>query len=161
MIIPISGNVTYQITLDPTVWIFDDRKILFEEAFQPNINGEESSGIEEAARRWERAIYPQHTKPPVNRSISRMEGKELLKNSYVMPIKDFVEHAEIKDGANTAIIETTQDEASISIDQLKNSYMLFSWNGKQLQEEGPAHLYFKDGSNKENPIKGIQKIRIV
>ena len=26
-IIPITGAVTYQLTLDPTVWIFDDRKL--------------------------------------------------------------------------------------------------------------------------------------
>ena len=27
IIIPIKGAVTYQLTLDPTVWIFDDRKL--------------------------------------------------------------------------------------------------------------------------------------
>lgn len=33
MIIQLKGKVTYPITLDASVWIFDDRKIIFEEAF--------------------------------------------------------------------------------------------------------------------------------
>ncbi|MDY0408070.1 hypothetical protein [Paracerasibacillus soli] len=33
MIVQLTGNITYPITLDPTVWIFDDRKIKLEEAF--------------------------------------------------------------------------------------------------------------------------------
>lgn len=164
LIIPILGNVTYPITLDPSVWIFDDRKILFEEAFQAQPSNEDNSSVspeDEAAMRWNRAIYPDHIKPPVNRSISRMEGKEILKNSYVIPLHDFIENAEVKDGTNNAILDTTTGEVSISISQLLNSYMLFAWDGKQLNDEGPAHLYFQDGSNKQNPIKGIQKIRIV
>src|SRR5699024_514741 len=162
MIIPITGNVAYQITLDPSVWIFDDRKILFNEAFQTQTSHEnETSPEKEAAMRWNRAVYPDHIKPPVNRSISRMEGKEILENSYVIPIRDFIENAGVKSESAEAVIETTTGETSISIDELTNSYMLFAWEGKQLSDEGPAHLYFKDGSNKQNPIKGIKKIRIV
>ncbi len=37
MIIQIKGNVKYPITLDPSVWIFDDRKILLEDAFKDKV----------------------------------------------------------------------------------------------------------------------------
>lgn len=164
MIIPITGNVAYQITLDPSVWIFDDRKILFNEAFQTQTSHKNETSLEEeAAKRWNRAVYPDHIKPPVNRSISRMEGVEILKNSYVIPLHDFIKNAEINLGSDKAIIETTDGDVSISIEQLTNSYLLFAWNGKQIEkvDGGPAYMYFKDGSNKDNPIKGIQKIRIV
>lgn len=165
MIIPILGNVTYQITLDPSVWIFDDRKILFEEAFKADRSNTDQSYAasleEQAAKRWNRALYPDHIKPPVNRSISRMEGKKILENSYVIPLYDFVRNAELMDGATEAIVETTSGDEAMSINQLINCYMLFSWNGRQIKDEGPAHLYFKDGSNKQNPIKGIKKIRII
>src|SRR5690625_6189198 len=33
VIVQLAGNVGYPITLDPTVWIFDDRKVLLEEEF--------------------------------------------------------------------------------------------------------------------------------
>lgn len=36
MIVQLKGNVQFPITLDPTVWIFDDRKIKLEEAFLPD-----------------------------------------------------------------------------------------------------------------------------
>src|SRR5699024_11678665 len=101
-------------TLDPSVWIFDDRKILFEDAFQTKTSNdnETSSDIERAAMRWNRAVYPDHIKPPVNRSISRMEGKEILKNSYVIPLRDFIENADIKSGSANAILETTTGEVT-------------------------------------------------
>lgn len=162
MIIPILGNVTYQITLDPSVWIFDDRKIRFEEAFQSEASTDDQPSLEiEAAKRWDRAVYPDHIKPPVNRSISRLEGKEILRNSYVIPLQDFIENAGINHDAKSAVLETNAGEVTLSIVQLIDSYFLFAWNGKQLKNEGPAHLYFKDGSNRQNPIKGIQKIRVV
>ena len=31
--------------------------------------------------------------------------------------------------------------------------LCFSNNGKPLKEDGPVHVYFGDGSNKQNPIK--------
>lgn len=37
LIIQIKGNVKYPITLDPSVWIFDDRKILLEDAFKDKV----------------------------------------------------------------------------------------------------------------------------
>ncbi len=80
MIVPIVGNVTYPITLDPTVWIFDDRKILLEEAF---LHTSEKEMTEE--EKYKNAIqnndwyHHEHIKPPVNKSISKKEREEALK----------------------------------------------------------------------------------
>lgn len=160
MIVPIIGNVTYSITLDPTVWIFDDRKVELEKAFE-NIPEEtvEVDELEQASNRWNRAVNQQYIKPPVNKSISKLEGEKILKGSYVMPIKDFVEHAEAKEDAKTAtlLVEDGED-VTISLEELKNSYLLFALNGKTLKEGGPVHFYHKDGSNRDNPVKSIQKI---
>ncbi|MFC4556978.1 hypothetical protein ACFO3D_01990 [Virgibacillus kekensis] len=159
MIVPITGNVTYSITLDPTVWIFDDRKVLLEEAFSDQLNNqEEGDELEKASQRWSREVYQQKINPPVNKSISRFERDKILENSYVMPINEFVDHAEIKDDAKDVTLLSGSGETTISLENLKNSYLLFAIDGKPLQEEGPVHLYFQDGSNKDNPIKGIEKI---
>ena len=42
MIIQLTGNVRYQITLDPSTWIFDDRKIVLEDLLS---HGEDSEEI--------------------------------------------------------------------------------------------------------------------
>lgn len=58
------------------------------------------------------------------------------------------------------VLVTKRKEIVISIADLYNSYLLFALDGKPLTEDGPVHLLFKDGSNKDNPIKGVTKIKI-
>lgn len=160
MIVPIKGNVTYPITLDPTVWIFDDRKILFDDAFTEEQNGSAvESESDKTSRRWSQEVY-QQIKPPVNRSIKRFEREQILKSSYVMPIDDFLNHAEIKQNAKEGILVTDEGNISISLETLKGCLLLFAIDGKPLKNKGPVHLFYRDGTNRENPITGVQEIII-
>ncbi|WP_138415083.1 hypothetical protein [Aquibacillus sediminis] len=156
MIIQLEGKVTYPITLDPTVWIFDDRKILFEQAFSSDKqDAEEVDEIKKVSERFEREYF---IKPPVNQTIKRFEGKKVLENSYVMPIRDFIQTADMKADAKQVRIETGHEPVFISIEQLTNSLLLFAKEGKPLKEDGPAHLFFGDGSNVDEPIKNVKKL---
>src|SRR5690625_1435596 len=104
MIIPIEGNVTYPITLDASVWIFDERKIIFEDAFtnskKPKKEKEENY-IKEAAERLNRAYDPR-VKQNINRNLNKQEQEDALTYSYVMPIKPFLEHTEPNENAKIA-----------------------------------------------------------
>ncbi len=151
MIIQIKGNVKYPITLDPSVWIFDDRKIKLEEAFNDTPPSNEEK-IESNSKL---------NKPPVNNSIKRYNKKELLEDSYLMPIKEFVENAEIRDDVTRVEVITIQDTVTISKEQLLDSLLQFSIDGKQIKDQGPAYMYFGDGSNQDNPIKGIKEIKFI
>ncbi|RDW17959.1 hypothetical protein [Oceanobacillus chungangensis] len=159
MIIPITGSVCYTITLDPSVWIFDDRKIKIEEAFSESVPLSESKNeLEKASQRWERAINP-----PVNKGITRVEGEEILKHSYVMPIKDFIKNAEIKPEAVNATLVTSENpenDITITLQELEEGYLQFALNGKPLKSDGPAYFFYHDGSNKDNPIRNVKKIII-
>ncbi|WP_026905987.1 hypothetical protein [Paucisalibacillus globulus] len=159
MIVPILGNVAYQITMDPTVWIFDDRKIILEEAFDVNLKKEEIDEVKLASEKWENAIG-RTAKPPVNKSLTKHERENILKYSYVMPINDFLDYAEIKVGSTDATLITNDGDIVMSIEQLYDSYLLFAIDGKPLKEDGPVHLLYKDGTNMDQPIKGINKIII-
>ena len=159
MIVQIKGNVRFPITLDPTVWIFDDRKIILEEAFQDRKETVDEDKLQKAAELFNQEIYSQKKiKPPVNKSINRYEKEKALTNSYVMPIKDFIKTIEINDGAERVILNTNEDDVIISIEQLESAYLIFAMKGKPLKEDGPVHLIFGDGSNKDEPIKGINQI---
>lgn len=160
MIIQIMGNVNYSITLDPTVWIFDDRKILLDEAFSNRKNDDEKSEQDKVADRWSQEVYQQKIRPPVNKSINRFEREKILKNTYVMPIGEFLAHAEVNPHATDVTLETTQGQVEISLTDLQESYLLFAIKGKPIKDNGPIHIYFKDGSNKDDPIKGVQNIVI-
>ena len=151
LIVQLKGNVKYPITLDPTVWIFDDRKIKLEEAFVPDTEKDNPENDPE---------YQQRVRPPVNRSVNRFEGKKVLENSYVMPIQSFVETSEPNADADKAILHTKQGDVEITLDQLKNALLIFSKVGKPLKEDGPVQLLFGDGSNQDAPIEGIESISI-
>lgn len=156
----ITGNVNYSITLDPTVWIFDDRKILFEDAFSTQPKKKRENDLTKVADRWNQDVYQQKIKPPVNKSINRFEKEKILKNSYVMPINDFLAHAELQSKAKDVTLKTTKGDVTIPLSDFQDCYLLFAVKGKPIQEDGPVHIYFKDGSNKNNPIKGVQKVII-
>ncbi|MCD5322543.1 MULTISPECIES: hypothetical protein [Pontibacillus] len=162
MIIQLTGNVNYSITLDPTVWIFDDRKVAFEEAFtfQTTKEASEEDEIKKASQFWDREVYQQKLDPPVNKSISRYDKKKILEGTYVMPIHHFLKNAEINNDAKKALLVTDTGETAITLDELNQSLFLFSQDGKPLNQKGPVHVYFQDGSNKDEPVKGVQKIVI-
>ncbi|WP_087973056.1 hypothetical protein [Oceanobacillus rekensis] len=166
MIVPITGNVSYSITLDPSVWIFDDRKVLLEEAFIKQVNEldekEKTDDLKRISERFNREVLDtKMNRPPVNKSISKREGEKILKNSYVMPLHDFITNAEIKPNAKSATLITDNDEnVTVTLGDLEDGYFLFSINGKPLKEDGPVHYFYKDGSNKDNPVKNIKKIVI-
>lgn len=155
MIIQIKGSVKFPITLDPTVWIFDERKILLDDLFndqqQKRYSEKESKILQTTEER---------TRPYVNRNLTRAERDEILVNTYAMPLTDFLNHADIKEDAQSAKINTTLGPKEISLEKLYDSHLLFAINGKPLKEDGPVHLYFKDGSNKDKPIKGVKEIII-
>ena len=158
MIIQLSGKVKFPLTLDASVWIFDDRKILFEEAFEEREVEAEVDELKKAAERFNLELYQQKIKPPVNKSINKYEREKILYNTYVMPIKDFINNAEVSEDVVSVTLKTTEDDIIISPEQLKNSLFLFSIDGKPVKESGPVHIYFGDGSNKDDPIKGVNKI---
>ncbi|WP_163579624.1 hypothetical protein [Gracilibacillus saliphilus] len=151
MIIQIKGKVKYQITLDPSVWIFDDRKVKLEDAFTPTTVPNEDV-IESNSKL---------NKPPVNHSIKKYNKKELLEHSYLMPIQEFVENAEVDKEVSEAILKTSDNnEHTITYGELLESFLLFSIDGKQIKENGPAYLFYGDGSNQDDPIKGIKVIEL-
>lgn len=162
MIIQLKGQVEFPITLDPTVWIFDDRKVLLEDAFKERVEKTEVNPAQKAEELFNQEIYSQKSiKPPVNKSLNREEREKALKHSFVMPIKDFLDTAKIDATATAArLLIPGDDDCVITIDQLYNASLLFAIDGKPIRENGPVHLFFGDGSNQDSPIKGIKQIVI-
>src|SRR5699024_8557040 len=117
MIVQLSGNVNYNITLDPTVWIFDDRKILLEEILDESVEKTENDAdeVKKAAERHNQEVDRESVKPPVNKSLTKFERENNLKNSYVMPLHEFLLHAEIKSDSKNATLTTIYGPVNISL----------------------------------------------
>ncbi|MCA1023411.1 hypothetical protein GLW04_04065 [Halobacillus litoralis] len=161
MIVQLTGKVKFPITLDPTVWIFDDRKVTFSEAFEggpSETTPEEEDELKRKSLRFDREVYQQKLNPPVNKSINRYEKQRIINGTFLMPLLPFLQTSEPSVQAEKAALVSDEGEEIVQADDLKDALLLFAENGKPLKTDGPVHLYFGDGSNKETPVKGIKKI---
>ncbi|MDC2864845.1 MULTISPECIES: peptidyl-prolyl cis-trans isomerase [unclassified Bacillus (in: firmicutes)] len=159
----INGNVRFPITIDPSVWIFDDRKVDLTTYFTTPKEkiSELAQYTKEASKHWDREIREGAIFPPVNKSVARFEKEKIITGTFGIPFLPFLENAEISNDATLVEIHTESGITTISINEAKDAILGFSSIGKPLKEDGPVHLYFGDGSNVNNPIRYIRKFTIV
>lgn len=161
-IIVLSGKVKYTITLDPSVWIFDDRRVDLTTYFSTTSNP--SNDLEEytksVSKHWDREIMEGAVYPPTLKTEKKYEKEKVLTGSFGIPFEPFIKNAEPDEDAASIVIKTETSEYEISLDKAMNLIVGFSNVGKPLTEDGPVHVYFGDGSNQHNPIKNVRQFII-
>lgn len=162
LIVPIKGNVKFTITLDPTVWIFDDRRIDLEVFFSDDYveTDEMEEYKERMGKHWSREIMEGNTNPPTLKSEKRYEKDKMLTSSFAMVIAPFIKNAVPSADAKTFTIITNDDKYTYPLEEAENILFQFSYKGKPLREDGPVYMLFKDGSNKDAPIRHVQAIQV-
>lgn len=162
-IVLLEGSVNYKITLDPSVWIFDDRKIDLTDLFshKQSETKEQDGYTKSFSQAWDREINEEAIQPPVKKSVKQFEKEKVLNGSFGIPLMPFLKNAEPTKDASKVVIETTTGKSHVlPVEQAKNGILGFSNNGVPLREDGPVHFYYGDGSNKDNPIRNIVKFII-
>ncbi|RLQ95877.1 peptidyl-prolyl cis-trans isomerase [Falsibacillus albus] len=162
MIIPFKGKVKFPITIDPSVWIFDDRRIdltTYFETEEPEINAEEEY-VKATSKHWEREIREGAVFPPTLKSERKFEKEKVLTGTFGIPLEPFLKNAEPLSGASKLIIETKEEAIEFPLEKTKDMILAFSKEGKPLKEDGPVHILFKDGSNRTAPIKFVQAFKV-
>lgn len=161
MIIPVQGNVKFPITIDPTVWIFDDRKVDLDEFFseQYKETNAEEEYTDVTSKQWSREITEGAVFPPTLKSEKKYERTKLLTNSYAMALQPFIENAEPLPNA-THLVIVGEEEVRYPLSELPSLIVQFSQKGKPLKEDGPVYLLHKDGSNLDAPIKHVRAFRV-
>ncbi|RSD28157.1 peptidyl-prolyl cis-trans isomerase [Mesobacillus subterraneus] len=157
-IIPIKGKVKYKITLDPGVWIFDDRKVDLNTYFKQEQMQEDS--LEEytksVSKHWDREIMEGAVYPPTLKTEVKFQKEKVLNGTFGIPFKPFLKNAEPEQNAVNVIVEYgDQEQLTLSLEEASTIILGFSKDGKPLREDGPLHVYYQDGSNKENPIRNV------
>lgn len=162
LIIPIKGAVKFNITLDPTVWIFDDRRIDLDDFFSGEyiFKDELVEYTKVTSAHWSREIIEGSTVPPTLQTEKKYERTKILTSTFAVELKQFILNAEPLKEATTFVIETSQGEHSFPFEELDSFLIKFSHKGKPLQEDGPVHIIKKDGSNLNSPIKSVLAFRI-
>ena len=157
MIIQIKGKVKFPITLDPSTWIFDDRKVTVEQLEQGQVSGEEPIDFKDN-REWNRDILEGGTKPPTLNSEKKFKKQQLLEGTFVMNIETFIVNAQPSDDAS--IIRLTSESATedIQVSDLKHLFFQFSKDGKRLYDDGMVDAFLYNGgyTQRINHVTGIE-----
>ncbi|WP_432354843.1 peptidyl-prolyl cis-trans isomerase [Sporosarcina sp. A2] len=161
-IVPIKGNVKHTITLDPTVWIFDDRRLDLDTYFITEVEefDEMENYKERMGKHWSREIMEGSTFPPTLKSEKKYEKQKMLTGTFGIIFEPFLKNAIPAADATTIIFETADGEYDFPIEDAANLLFQFSLEGKPLKEDGPIHVLLKDGSTRNNPIRNVSAIRI-
>lgn len=154
----LTGDVQFPLTIDPSVWIFDERKIELDRIFEGDIQEEDANEqyTKKVSKHWDREIV--EGAKVDNRGPYAAQKKQWLEGTYVMPFSYFIDNCNPMHRDKLVTIETSDGSLTLPFEQVYESYLAFSNKGKRIIENGPVHLYFKDGSNKNSPITSIQKI---
>lgn len=161
-IIPLTGAVTYSLTLDPTVWIFDDRKLDLTTYFTTvKEAADEEKYLREIGAHWSREIMEGATFPPTLKTERKFDRKGMMTGTFGIEIKPFLKNAQIlPDATEVAFICKDNTEHVFSIEEASTLIFKFSQDGKPLLKDGPVYILLADGSNVDNPIKNIAAIRV-
>ncbi|MBB5172220.1 peptidyl-prolyl cis-trans isomerase [Texcoconibacillus texcoconensis] len=158
MIVEITGDTLHTITIDPGVWIFDERKINLETFFQ---EGHIQTNVDEAqkmAQAWS-AGRIEGAYSPSNDNKLYGDKKEMENKSYGMALDVYFDRATPHPDAKNVQIEKKDGTLiDVSIEVARNMIAGFSKNGQALREDGPIHLYYGDGSNINEPITDVKRL---
>ncbi|MEH6942603.1 peptidyl-prolyl cis-trans isomerase [Bacillus sp. JJ722] len=163
IIVPIKGNVKYSITLDPSVWIIDDRKKKLDDFFLNHT--EEHNELEEytkaVSKHWDKEIIEGNTapKPPGTEKKKKYIKEELTTETYGIHFHYFLNNSEPNEYAKRVIVESTNGDRTFSLDEAMKFILCFSNKGKALKEDGPIHVYY--GHTKDDVITHVKAFNII
>ena len=162
LISSIKGKVKFPITLDIGSWIFDDRRVDLDTYFDENHKEEEEeeSYAQKLSRFWDREIQESNVNPPTLKTERKYERHKMLTGSFGIHLKHFFNLVEPHEDATKLIIETKEEDIELPLTKVPEIMMAFSHKGKPLKEDGPIHIIYQDGSNKDEPIKHVKSFRV-
>jgi hypothetical protein len=156
-VILFKGAVTYPITIDPSVWIFDNRKIDL-----GTYNGQEETAANEttdylkgAGAQWDKELREGAVPPSERRSM--VEERKALDGDYAMRLSLFIDNAQPQPGVTHLRIHREDGESvTLPITEAKRAILQFAKNGKPIRERGPVYFYLPEmWQAKEQPIDNI------
>ena len=158
MIIQILGNVHYQITLDPSAWIFDDRKedldkLLASQSDSEKIHFDDSS-------EWNREIMEGSTKPPTLKTEKKYNKKQMLEGTFVICMAPFLEYTEPERGEES-VITFSHDEDSTILPYRDRSkiFAQFSNEGKRMYDDGMIDVLLIENGHIQQRLEHVNGIK--
>lgn len=153
MIFPITGNVRYPLTIDPTVWIFDERKIEVDQIGKEVGDNAQEAYYAKMGAAWDKGIT-EGSRTDHNKPMTREEKDAALRGTFAMPLAPFIQNAETLEGASALRFEGTET-VELNLSTLPELYLQFSKDGKVLSD-GPVHLLYRN-----QIVRSVTRITVV
>jgi len=162
-VIVFKGAVSYPITLDPSVWIFDDRKIDLR-TYQGEPEQTEAMNIDYlkgTGAQWDKEMREGATPPAERRSL--IEERKALEGDYGMRLAPFMENAQPHENVTHVIVhQHTGEQVKLTLEQAKRAILQFAKDGKPIRENGPVYLYLPETLlSSGEPIHSIASLEFV
>lgn len=138
MIFPLDGAVRHALTIDPTVWIFDERKRKVDELDQ-DVENDSDAYYAKMGKAWDDGLT-QGTRVDHNKPMSRADKDAALRDSFAMPFAPFLQNAEPLDTA-THVSFYGETVLTIPLAEVGSIYLQFSKDGKVLVD-GPVYALY-------------------
>lgn len=131
----INGKVRFPITIDPTVWIFDDRKVDLTTYFDETRENtsELEAYLKNTSEHWDREIRDGAAFPPIQQSVKKFKKEQLITGTFGIPFQPFLANAEISDDATQVEIETVDDTITLPLETVKHAILGFFKRRKTIK----------------------------
>lgn len=167
MLVFVKGKVNFPITLDPTIWIFDDRKLLLEQAFDPAFMPK-SVDADVALQQSAMAMAKQwdfdwaRSNPEFRIEQKKMVNRKEIEGDWAMYIGQFLQNAEPHDDTQAVLLHLKDgSQVEITLEEAMRGIACFAMNGRALKEDGPIHFYHGDGRNRNEPIRNVEAFEFI
>ncbi|QQE72952.1 hypothetical protein KDJ56_13455 [Brevibacillus composti] len=162
-VIVFKGAVSFPITLDPSVWIFDDRKFDLS-TYQGETgdgDGNAQKYLQGTGAQWDKELREGAALPSERKGL--IQERKALEGDYAIRMEPFIENAApLPEATHVRIHREEGEPILLPIQEARRAILQFSKDGKPIRTDGPAYFYlpemFLAG---EAPIKGIYAFEFV
>ncbi|WP_411504158.1 hypothetical protein [Brevibacillus centrosporus] len=163
-VIVIKGAVSYPITLDPTVWVFDDRKFDLREYVgeQEGADHRQAKYLQGTGSQWDKELA-EGAQPPSERKKTLAEERKVLEGDYGILLAPFINNAEPSAEATRVRLHREGLEPyELTLADAKRAILQFAKDGKPIRENGPVYFYLPETLlAKEAPIDRIYAMEFI
>ncbi len=160
-IVELKGNVAFPITLDPSVWIFDDRKKKLDDFFSAQQSDEDEleSYTKAISKQWDKEVTEGNEAPKQSTKTKKYLKEKLMSETYGISLQYFLKNSEPDSTASKLAIHAENKIYTFSLENAYSFVLCFSENGKPLKEDGPLHVYY--GSTPDQKITSVRMFQII
>lgn len=162
-VIVFKGAVSFPITLDPTVWVFDERKFDLS-----SYTGENDTDLSKQAKylqgtgtQWDKELREGASLPSVRRSLA--EERKVLEGEYGIRLDPFITNAQpLPEATHVRLHREDQEAVTLPIAEARRAILQFSKAGKPITDNGPVYFYLPETLlAKDEPLKGITAMEFI